>query len=170
MNTIITYLGLDIAKRSLDLSPHPAGTPRTFSNDAAGHRDLVAALRQVGGSIQIICEATGGYEHHLLAALHEAQVAVTLVNPRQVRDFARAKGLLAKTDSLMPQFWPNTERCLNPRPRWPSRRRSNAWRNWSRAGRNFWDSSRRNNAAPNITTRALWCGRPRACSSRCVGT
>lgn len=100
MNTTITYLGLDIAKRSLDLSPHPAGTPRTFSNDAAGHRDLVAALREVSGSIQIICEATGGYEHHLLAALHEAQVPVTLVNPRQVRDFARAQGLLAKTDSL----------------------------------------------------------------------
>jgi transposase len=51
------------------------------------------------GSLQIICEATGGYEHHLLAALHEAQVPVTLVNPRQARDFARAQGLLAKTDS-----------------------------------------------------------------------
>jgi transposase len=61
---------------------------------------LVAALRLVSGPIQIICEATGGYEHHLLAALHQAQVPVTLVNPRQVRDFARAKGLLAKTDSL----------------------------------------------------------------------
>ena len=77
-----------------------SGTPRTFSNDATGHRDLVAALREVGGSIQIICEATGGYEHHLLAALHAAQVPVTLVNPRQVRDFARAQGFLAKTDSL----------------------------------------------------------------------
>lgn len=100
MNTTLTYLGLDIAKRSLDLSPHPALPQRTFSNDDAGHRMLVAALRQVGGPVQIICEATGGYEHHLLAALHQAQVPVTLVNPRQARDFARAKGLLAKTDSL----------------------------------------------------------------------
>jgi hypothetical protein len=43
MNTTITYLGLDIAKRTLDLSPHPSFTQRTFSNDAVGHRDLVAA-------------------------------------------------------------------------------------------------------------------------------
>jgi transposase len=100
MKTTLTYLGLDIAKRSLDLSPHPSITQRTFPNDAAGHRALVAALRQVSGPLQIICEATGGYEHHLLAALHEAQVPVSLVNPRQVRDLARAKGLLAKTDSL----------------------------------------------------------------------
>jgi transposase len=100
MNTTLTYLGLDIAKRSLDLSPHPACTQRTYTNDAAGHRALLAALGQVPGPIQIICEATGGYEQHLLARLHQAQVPVTLVNPRQVRDFARAKGLLAKTDAL----------------------------------------------------------------------
>jgi transposase len=100
MHTTITYLGLDIAKRSLDLSPHPAFIQCSFPNDEAGHRALVAALRQVSSPLQIICEATGGYEHHLLVALHEAQVPVTLVNPRQVRDFARAKGFLAKTDSL----------------------------------------------------------------------
>lgn len=100
MNTTITYLGLDIAKRSLDLSPHPACPQRSYANDAAGLRALLVALAQVPGPIQIICEATGGYEHHLLAALHQAQVPVTLVNPRQVRDFARAKGLLAKTDAL----------------------------------------------------------------------
>jgi len=100
MTTTITYLGLDIAKRTLDLSPHPACPQCSFPNDEAGHRALVAALRLVSGPLQIICEATGGYEHHLLAALHEAQVPFTLVNPRQVRDLARAKGLLAKTDSL----------------------------------------------------------------------
>jgi transposase len=100
MNTSITYLGLDIAKRSLDLSAHPACTQRTYANDAAGYHSLLAALGQVPGPIQIICEATGGYEQPLLAALHQAQVLVTLVNPRQVRDFARAKGLLAKTDVL----------------------------------------------------------------------
>jgi transposase len=100
MNSSITYLGLDIAKRSLDLSPHPASTQRTFANDAAGHHALLAVLARVSGPIQIICEATGGYERELLAALHQAQVPVTLVNPRQVRDFARAQGLLAKTDAL----------------------------------------------------------------------
>ena len=95
-----TYLGLDIAKRTLDLSPHPSLPARVYPNDAAGHAALVTALQTLRGPVQIICEATGGYEHQLLAALHTAQVPVTLVNPRQVRDFARAKGLLAKTDAL----------------------------------------------------------------------
>jgi transposase len=126
MNSSLTYLGLDIAKRSLDLSPHPAFTQRTFSNDAAGHRALVAALRRVGGSIQILCEATGGYEHQLLAALHEAQVPLTLVNPRPVRDFARAKGLLAKTDALDAAVLAEYGRVFQPAPtaaRPPARQR-----------------------------------------------
>ena len=95
-----TYLGLDIAKRTLDLSPHPSLTARAYAHDAAGHHALITALRGLATPVHIICEATGGYEHPLLAALHAAQVPVTLVNPRQVRDFARAKGLLAKTDTL----------------------------------------------------------------------
>ncbi|MGV1015579.1 MAG: IS110 family transposase [Methyloceanibacter sp.] len=99
MNTI-TYLGLDIAKLTLDLSPHPALPKRNYANDAAGLRSLMAALRRLSGPVQIICEATGGYEHRLLQTLHQAQVNVTLLNPRQVRDFARAQGLLAKTDRL----------------------------------------------------------------------
>ena len=95
-----TCLGLDIAKLTLDRSPQPACPQRTYTHAAAGHATLVAALRPLPGPIQLIGEATGGYEQPLLAALHAAQVPVTLVNPRQVRDFARAKGLLAKTDTL----------------------------------------------------------------------
>lgn len=95
-----TYLGLDIAKRTLDLSVLPSLPQRTYSNDAKGHAALITALRAVSGSVHLICEATGGYEHDLLVALHAAQLAVTLVNPRQVRDFARAQGQLAKTDAL----------------------------------------------------------------------
>ena len=111
-----TSLGLDIAKRTLDLSAHPALTQRAYTHDAAGHATLVAALRQVAGPIQIICEATGGYEHDLLAALHAAQVPVTLVNPRQVRDFARAKGLLAKTDTLDAAVLAEYGRVFQPAP------------------------------------------------------
>lgn len=100
MQTASTYLGLDIAKLTLDLSPHPGLPQRTLPNQAAGHRKLIKALRTLPGHIQLICEATGGYEHHVLIALHQAQIPFTLVNPRQVRDFARASGLLAKTDRL----------------------------------------------------------------------
>jgi transposase len=95
-----TYLGLDIAKRTLDLSVHPRLSQRTYPNAAAGHTALITALRAVPGLVHLVCEATGGYEHDLLVALHAAHLPVTLVNPRQVRDFARAKGLLAKTDAL----------------------------------------------------------------------
>lgn len=100
MNPHITYLGLDIAKRTLDLSSHPALPKRTYANDPTGLHTLVTALRRLPGPLHLICEATGGYEHHLLQALHQARLPVTLLNPRHARDFARAQGLLAKTDRL----------------------------------------------------------------------
>lgn len=100
MQTQFTYLGLDIAKLTLDLSPQPGMTLRTVPNSVSGHRKLIKALRTLPSPVHLICEATGGYEHNLLLALHEAQIPFTLVNPRQVRDFARAQGLLAKTDRL----------------------------------------------------------------------
>jgi transposase len=124
-----TYLGLDLAKRTFDLSGHPALPRRTYANDAAGHATLIAALHQVAGPIHLLCEATGGYEHDLLAALHAAQVPVTLVNPRQVRDFARAKGLLAKTDALDAAVLAEYGRLFQPAPtlaRTPSQQRLTA--------------------------------------------
>lgn len=111
-----TCLGLDIAKRTLDLSVHPALSQRAYANDPVGHAALITALRRVAGPIQIICEATGGYEKLLLDALHAAQVPVTLVNPRQVRDFARAKGLLAKTDALDAAVLAEYGRLFQPAP------------------------------------------------------
>jgi transposase len=124
-----TYLGLDIAKRTLDLSVHPALAQRAYANGTAGHAALVTALRRVAGPLQIICEATGGYERPLLAALHAAQVPVTLVNPRQVRDFARAKGLLAKTDALDAAVLAEYGRLFQPAPtvaRTPAQQRLSA--------------------------------------------
>lgn len=112
----LTYLGLDIAKLTLDLSPHPALTSRQFANDAAGHRHLLGQLRRLPGPVQIICEATGGYEHHLLAALHQAHVPVTRLNPRPVRDFARAQGRLAKTDRIDAAVLAEYGRVFAPAP------------------------------------------------------
>jgi hypothetical protein len=86
-----TCLGLDIAKRTLDLSAHPALPQRAYANDAAGHAALVGAL-------------------------HQAQVPVTLVNPRHVRDFARAKKLLAKTDALDAAVLAEYGRLFQPAP------------------------------------------------------
>lgn len=102
MNTSqVIYLGLDIAKHTLELSAHPAlPTQRCFPNTPAGHRALLAALRGLPKCAHLVCEATGGYEQPLLQALHSAAVHVTLINPRVGRDFARATGRLAKTDAL----------------------------------------------------------------------
>ncbi len=66
-------------------------------NDPAGQRRLLARLPQ---QAHLICEASGGYERALVAAAHKAGVAVSVVNPRQVRDFARGLGRLAKTDAI----------------------------------------------------------------------
>ena len=124
-----TCLGLDIAKRTLELSAHPALPQRAYANDAAGHAALVTALRQIPGPVHIICEATGGYEQRLLGALHAAQVPVTLVNPRHVRDFARAKKLLAKTDALDAAVLAEYGRLFQPAPtvaRTPAQERLNA--------------------------------------------
>jgi transposase len=95
-----TYVGVDVAKLSLEVSPHPAWPAGEFKNDPVGLSRLVQALTKLSPPAHVICEATGGYEHGLLAALHAAGIFVSLINPRQVRDFARAKGLLAKTDQI----------------------------------------------------------------------
>ena len=103
-----TYIGLDIAKKTLELSPTQGLKSIQFNNDKVGLRNLVRQLCRLQKPIHIVCEATGGYEFDLLQALHNANVPVSVINPRKVRDFARAKGILAKTDvidaSILAQF------------------------------------------------------------------
>jgi transposase len=69
------------------------------ANTATSHATFLAKLRAFG-PVHVICEATGGYERALVTALHQAGIAVSVINPRQVRDFARACGRLAKTDAI----------------------------------------------------------------------
>lgn len=95
MTTI--YTGLDIAKLNLQL--HLTGRIHELPNTAAGHRRLCKLLATQPGA-QVICEATGGYERAVVAALHAAQVPVSVLNPARVRNFARAQGQRAKTDDI----------------------------------------------------------------------
>jgi transposase len=111
-----TYLGLDIAKLTLDLSPHPVLRKRTYPNNPKGHAALLAVLPKLVPPVHVICEATGGYEQNLLAALQQARIPVSLLNPRRARDFARAKGLLAKTDRLDAAVLAEYGRVLQPAP------------------------------------------------------
>jgi transposase len=95
----LVYVGMDVAKLTLDLHVPSLPQSRQFPNSPRGHRALVRWLQALG-SVQVIAEATGGYERAVVAALHAANVVVSVVNARQVRDFARATGRLAKTDRL----------------------------------------------------------------------
>ena len=92
------YIGVDVAKLSLAIQlPDQAWS---LANTASDHAKLIARIRTIAGSAHIVCEATGGYERALVCALQQAGLAVTVLNPRQARDFARACGLLAKTDGI----------------------------------------------------------------------
>jgi len=89
--------GIDFSKRSLDLADYPNSMTARFDNDPDSHQQLLAKLPPADGCL-LVLEATGGYEKAIVLALLEAGYVVSVVNPRQVRDFARAVGVLAKTE------------------------------------------------------------------------
>jgi transposase len=93
------FVGIDVSKDRLDVHVRPLGAGFSVGNEAAGHAALVARLRPLRAK-RIVLEATGGYERALWLALSEAGLVAAIVNPRQVREFARAAGRLAKTDRL----------------------------------------------------------------------
>lgn len=93
------FVGIDVAQATLDLVAVGGVVPPSVPNEAAGHAQLVAALTPLAPTL-IVCEATGGYEREVVTALASAGLPIVVVNPRQVRDFARATGQLAKTDQL----------------------------------------------------------------------
>ena len=93
------FVGIDVAKASFDVHIRPSGRTWTSAYDTAHILRLIAELRPLGPCL-IALEATGGYERRLVADLIDAGFAVAVANPRQVRDFARGHGRLAKTDRL----------------------------------------------------------------------
>src|SRR2546427_8600860 len=92
-------VGVDVGKEALDVVVRPSGEHWQMSNDEAGVASLVARLRPLG-PVLIVCEATGGCELLAIGSLAAAGLPVVVANPRQIRDFARATGQLAKTDQL----------------------------------------------------------------------
>ena len=92
-------VGVDISMSTLDVAASSAKEIRQFKND---HEGISSAVRYISRlkPVRIILEATGKYEMPLAAALQSKRLPVVVVNPRQVRDFARATGILAKTDNI----------------------------------------------------------------------
>jgi transposase len=97
MDEVKRFVGIDVAKAKLDVFIRPSGESFSVANDEFGVREL---LKRLGPAAFVILEATGGLEVPVASSLASAGVVVAIVNPRQVRDFARATGRLAKTDRL----------------------------------------------------------------------
>jgi transposase len=111
-----SFVGIDVAKATLDLASRPDGAVTHVANDEAGIAQLVTHLGQTAPTL-IVLEATGGREAPVAAALATAGLAVAIVNPRQVRDFAKATGQLAKTDALDARVLAHFAEVVRPAPR-----------------------------------------------------
>jgi transposase len=110
------FIGIDVAKAQLDIALRPSGERWAVPNDASGVRPLVD-LVQTRKPTLIVLEATGGLERAVTSALATAGLPVVVVNPRQVRDVARATGQLAQTDALDARTLAHFADVIRPAPR-----------------------------------------------------
>jgi transposase len=116
MSTGGLYVGIDVSKGTLDVAFGSDGEVAQVANEEGSIATLVARLIKEAPTL-VVMEATGGYEWLVAAALAGKGVAVAVVNPRQVRDFARATGILAKTDKLDAQVLARFAEAVRPQPR-----------------------------------------------------
>lgn len=110
------YAGIDVSKATLDVAVHPRNLVFAVSNTSEGHSDLCTRLKALTPTL-VVLEATGGLEFAVAATLSEEGIGVAIVNPRHVRDFAKACGKLAKTDRIDARVICDFARKINPEPR-----------------------------------------------------
>jgi transposase len=110
------YVGIDVSKEYLDVAMRPSGEKLRVAQDEAGVADLVARLVAAKPEL-IVLEATGALHADVVAALALAKLPVAVVNPRQVREFAKASGRLAKTDALDAAVLAHFGEAMRPEPR-----------------------------------------------------
>jgi transposase len=111
-----SFVGIDVSKEQLDVAQRPTGPRQVLPYTEGGLTSLVEQLRALGPA-GIIVEATGRLEVPLVSALAAAGLPVTVVNPRQIRDFAKATGRLAKTDALDAEVLAQFAEAVRPTPR-----------------------------------------------------
>jgi transposase len=116
MSALQVFVGIDVAKAQLDIALRPTGERWTVTNDEPGIATLVTRLQEIAPQL-IGLEATGGYQRAVVAALAAAALPIVVVNPRQVRDFAKATGQLAKTDGLDARAVAHFAEAVRPTPR-----------------------------------------------------
>src|SRR2546429_6146787 len=108
--------GIDVAKATLDIAVRPTAETWSVSNDATGIDALVLRLGALAPPLSVL-EATGGYQGPLVAALVAAALPVVVVNPRHIRAFAQAVGILAKTDRIDARVIAHFAEAVKPAPR-----------------------------------------------------
>src|SRR5262245_63865328 len=110
------FVGIDVSKSEFVVASRPEGNASIVGNDAGGIQDLLQQLRLRSPAL-VVVEATGGYERALVAALAATGIPLVVANPRQVRDFARSTGQLAKTDRIDAQILALFAERVQPEPR-----------------------------------------------------
>jgi transposase len=98
MSETTIWIGIDVCQAWLDVHQHPSGEYVREPNTETGIATLIGTW-PTDGTVQVVAEATGGLERPLVAACHAAGIAITIVNPRRIRDFAKSQGK-AKTDQI----------------------------------------------------------------------
>ena len=112
----LVFVGIDVAQATLEVAVRPTGEAWQADNDEVAFGDLVERVRALKPSL-IVLEATGGIHLPVVAALAAAKLPVVALNPRQVRDFAKATGKLAKTDRIDAQVLAHFAEAVRPEVR-----------------------------------------------------
>ena len=110
-----TFIGIDVAKNKVDIFEQKSQTFKTVGNNKQEINNWIKTLTETEQTI-VIMEATGGYESLLVDLLHQHNIALTVVNPRQVRDFAKGVGCDAKTDSIDARVLARFGQVVRPAP------------------------------------------------------
>ena len=110
------FVGVDVSKDRLDIHVRPSGESFDVSRNGEGLAILVDRLKHLSPAL-IVLEATGGFETAVAAAVASSGLPLAVVNPRQIRDFARATGRLAKTDALDAAAIAHFAEAVHPQPR-----------------------------------------------------
>jgi transposase len=116
MDSTCTFVGIDVAKDRLDVHLRPSGQSWRLAHDEAHLAELAERLGQLRPRL-VVLEATGRLHRRVAAVLTAVGVPIAVVNPRQIRDFARATGRLAKTDALDAEAIARFAEAVQPAPR-----------------------------------------------------
>ena len=112
----LIFVGIDVCKAQLDVAIRPTAQILSVPNDKTGIKTLVKHLEKLRPTL-VVLESTGGLERQVMLALVGAEISVVMANPRQVRDFAKSTGQLAKTDRIDAAVLAHYAEAIRPQPR-----------------------------------------------------